>query len=71
MTKCEACGCVLFHGVPGIPCADAEQPTLFFCPSDYIGHVEGAHGGVPLAGCTSLAAARLALQAEIVSREGS
>ena len=71
MTKCEACGCVLFHGVPGIPCADAELPTLFFCPAHYIEHVQGAHGGVPLSGCTSLNAARLCLAAEAASRRDS
>jgi hypothetical protein len=52
---------VLFHGVPGIPCESGEQPTVYFCPEHYIEHVEGAHDGVPLAGCMSLNAARLYL----------
>lgn len=65
-SKCEVCGCVLFEGTAGIPCSDSEQPALFFCPTHYIEHVETEHGGVPLAGCVSLVAARLKLNANPV-----
>lgn len=61
MTKCEVCGCVLFHGMAGIPCASVDQPTVWFCPEHYVEHVEGAHDGIPLPGCISLTAARLYL----------
>jgi len=39
-------------------CGGYDEPMLLFCPAHYIEHVDGAHGGYTMPGCTDLATAK-------------